>query len=49
MYIDFNDLSTWGSCWFVVYIRMFIYNFLNVCRVDYTAVAGSGKVGPVNF
>ena len=46
--IDFYDLSDWGSCWFVVYIRMFIYNFLNVCPFDYTAVAGSGKVGTVN-
>ena len=27
---------------------MFIYNFLNVCPFDYTAVTGSGKVGPVN-
>ena len=24
------------------------YNFLNVCTFDYTAVARSGKVGPVN-
>ena len=40
--------STWGGCWFVVYIRRFIYKFLNVCPFDYTAVAGSGKVGPVN-
>ena len=46
--IDFYDLSTWGGCWFVVYIGRFIYKFLNVCRFDYTAVAGSGKVGPVN-
>ena len=38
----------WGGCWFVVYIRRFIYKFLNVCPFDYTAVAGSGKVGPVN-
>ena len=30
------------------YIRRFIYKFLNVCPFDYTAVAGSGKVGPVN-
>ena len=37
-----------GGCWFVVYIRRFIYKFLNVCPFDYTAVAGSGKVGPVN-
>ena len=25
-----------------------IYKFLNVCPFDYTAVAGSGKVGPLN-
>ena len=46
MCIDFYDFSAWGSCWFVVYIRRFIYKFL--CPFDYTAVAGSGKVGPVN-
>ena len=46
--IDFYDLSAWSVCWFDVYIRRFIYNFLNVCPFDYTAVAGSGKVGPVN-
>ena len=44
----FYDLSAWAGCWLVVYIRRFIYNFLNVCPFDYTAVAGSGKVGPVN-
>ena len=27
---------------------MFIYKFLNTCPFDYTAVAESGKVGPVN-
>ena len=27
---DFYDLSAWGGCWFVVYIRRFIYKFLNV-------------------
>ena len=43
-----NNFSAWGGCWFVVYIRRFIYKFLNVCPFDYTAVAGSGKVGPVN-
>ena len=37
-----------GGCWFVVDIRRFIYTFLNVCPFDYTAVAESGKVGPVN-
>ena len=46
--IDFYDLSAWGGCWFDVYVRRFIYKFLNVCPFDYTAVAGSGKVGPVN-
>ena len=39
--IDFYDLSVWCGCWFVVYIRRFIYKFLNVCPFDYTAVAGS--------
>ena len=29
-------------------LRSFIYTFLNVCPFDYTAVAVSGKVGPVN-
>ena len=42
----FYDLSAWCGCWFVVYIRRFIYKFLNVCPFDCTAVAGSGKVGP---
>ena len=37
-----------GGCWFVVYIRRFIYKFLNVCHFHYTAVAGSGKAGPIN-
>ena len=49
MCIDFYDLSTWGGCLFVFYIRRFIYKFLKVCPFDYTAVAGSGKVGPVNW
>ena len=47
MCIDFYDLSTWGGCWFVVYIRRFIYNFFNVCPFDLTAVSGCGRVGPV--
>ena len=46
--IDFYDLSAWTGCWFDIYIRRFIYKFLNVCPFDYTAVAGSGKVGPIN-
>ena len=48
MCIDFYDLSAWFGYWFVVYIRRFIYSLLNVCPFDNTAVAGSGKVGPVN-
>ena len=46
--IDFYDLSAWSGYWFDVYRRRCIYKFLNVCPFDYTAVAGSGKVGPVN-
>ena len=46
--IDFYDLSAWGGCWFVVYIRRFIYKFLNVFPFDYMDVAGSGTVVPVN-
>ena len=46
--IYYYDLSAWDGCWFVVYMRKFIYNFLNVCPFDYTAVARRGKVGPVN-
>ena len=46
--IDFYDISAWSGCWFDVYIRRFIYKFLNVCPFDYMAVGGSGKVGPVN-
>ena len=33
MCIDFNDLSTWGGCWLVIYIRMCIYKFLNITRL----------------
>ena len=32
----------------LVSIRRFIYKFLNACPFDYTGVAESGKVGPVN-
>ena len=41
----FYDLSTLVGCWSSVYIRRIIYTFLNVCPVDYTAFAVSGKVG----
>ena len=44
--IDFYDISAWGGHWFVVYIRRFIYKFLNVCPLDYTAVARTVKVDP---
>ena len=30
MCIDFYDLSAWAGCWFVVYIRRFIYKLLNL-------------------
>ena len=33
---------------FLSSVRRFLYKFLNVCPFDYTAVAGSGKVEPVN-
>ena len=46
--INFYDLSARGGCWFLVYMRRFIYKFLNVCPFDYTAVVGSWKVGSVN-
>ena len=46
MCIDLSDLSAW--CWFDVYIIRFIYKFMNGNPVDYTAVAVSGKVEPVN-
>ena len=44
MCIDFYDPSAWGGGLLVcVYIRRFIYKFLNVCPFDYTAVAGNGN------
>ena len=45
---DYSSFTWIIGCWFVVYIRRFIYKFLNVCPFDYTVVAGSGKVGPIN-
>ena len=36
-----------GRAYFAIF-SLFIYTFLNVYPFDYTAVAGSGKVGPVN-
>ena len=49
MCINFYDLSAWCGCWFIVYIRRFIYKCLNGCPFYYTAVAGSRKVGPVRL
>ena len=48
--IDFYDLSAWGGCWFVVYIRRFIYKFLNVCPFDYKLLRLVGRWArkPVN-
>ena len=46
--MSLERFSARGGCWFVVYIRRFIYNFFNVCTFDYTAIVGNGKVGPVN-
>ena len=40
----FYDLSALVGCWSSVSIRRIIYNFLNVCPIDYTAVSVSGKV-----
>ena len=38
-----------GGCWFVVFIRMFIYKILNICPFDYTAVARKpGKTHRMN-
>ena len=46
MCINFYDLSAWGGCWFVVYIRRCINTLLNVCPFDCTTDVVSGKVGP---
>ena len=43
MFIDFYDLTAWDGCWFVVYIRRFIYKLLNVCPFDLKAVAGESE------
>ena len=43
---DLQNLIFWTCHWKHI---SFVFNlFLNVCPFDYTAVAGSGKVGPVN-
>ena len=43
------NLPAWRGCWYVVYIRRFIYKFLNVCPFDYTAVVGSWKVNHTSW
>ena len=40
----FYVLSALVGCWSSVSIKRIIYNFLNLCHFDYTAVAVSGKV-----
>ena len=42
----FNFLSTWGGSRFVVYIRRFIYKFLNVCPLITRLLRGVGMLGP---
>ena len=42
---SFFYLSAWCGCWFVVYIRRFVYKFFNVCPIDFTAVARIGRLG----
>ena len=42
---NFYGLSAFVGCWFLAFIRMIIYKFLNVCPFDYTAFVVSGKVG----
>ena len=45
----FYYLSTWGGGLLVCFLYKEVYlQFFNVCPFDYTAVAGSGKVGSVN-
>ena len=44
--IDFYDLSACCGFWFVVYIRICFYIFLNVCPFNYTVVAGIERVSP---
>ena len=48
MYIDSSNLSGLGWLLVFVYIKRFYIQILNACSFDYTAVAGSGMVGPVN-
>ena len=44
VYHTFFDLSALVGCSSSISIRRIIYNFLNVCPFDYTAVAVSGKI-----
>ena len=41
---DFCGLSALVGCWSSVFIRRIIYNFLNVCPIDYTHFSVSGKL-----
>ena len=42
--LHFYDLSGWVGCWSLVYIWMFVYEFLNAFPFDYTGFAVSEKV-----
>ena len=44
--IDFYDLSAWDGCYFVVYIRSFIYEFLNECPLITRLWRGVWSLGP---
>ena len=48
--IDFNDFSAWCGCWFVVYIRRFIYNFFMCVVLITRLLRGVGRWAryPVN-
>ena len=48
-YLYFYDLSAWDGCWFLVSIWRFIYECLNVCPFDCTAISGSWKVWHLNL
>ena len=46
--IDFYDLSAGGGLFVCCLFKEVYLQIFNVCPFDYTAIAGSGTVGPVN-
>ena len=44
--MDFYDLSAWDGCWFVVYIRRFIYKFYTCVLLITRLLRGMGRFGP---